>query len=260
MKKILIVEDDTGIRESLNDILEFSGYEVITATNGKEGFKEVMDANPDLVVCDVNMPELNGYELLGALSQRLSPELLPIFIFLTAKVDNQDMRYGMNLGADDYITKPFDHNELLRVIKMRLEKREKLVQVANNNSPLVENGVQADLIRTNNFELNKLAIPTADGLELVDFNQIIRCEADRAYCKFFLANKSRLVVSKPLKEFEEILLSKNFLKTHKSHIININHIEKYIRGVNGYVVTSDGASVPVSSRKKEEVLGKLKQV
>ncbi len=259
MKTILIVEDDSGIRDSLKDILEFSGYSVITASNGKEGFNEIINAKPNLVICDVNMPELNGYELLGALSQRLSSELLPPFIFLTAKVDIEDIRQGMNLGADDYVTKPFKHNELLGIIKMRLEKREKLAQISSSSIPASEGFKEQDIISNPTFELNKLAIPTNEGLELVDFKQIIRCEADRAYCKLFLENKTRLVVSKPLKEFEEILLSKNFLKTHKSHIINIIHIEKYIRGVNGYVVMSDGASVPVSSRKKDEVLSKLKQ-
>ena len=259
MKKILIVEDDAGIRDSLKDILEFSGYTVLTATNGKEGFSEILNSNPNLVVCDVNMPELNGYELLGALTQRMKPELLPPFIFLTAKIDKKDIRQGMNLGADDYLTKPFDHNELLRIIKMRLEKREKLLQFAKDNTTVSEKLKEQDLISNASFELSKLAIPTTEGLELVDFDQIIRCEADRAYCKFFLANKTRLVVSKSLKEFEEMLLAKNFIKTHKSHIINITHLAKYVRGVNGYLVMSDGSSIPVSSRKKEEVLSKLKQ-
>jgi len=259
MKTILIVEDDAGIRDSLKDILDFSGYTVLTATNGKEGFNVIINSNPNLVICDVNMPELNGYELLGALKQRLSPELLPTFIFLTAKIDNHDIRHGMNLGADDYVTKPFDHNQLLEIIKMRLEKRERLVKFSEGNMPLSAALKEQDAIDLETIQVNKLAIPSAEGFEFVNFNQIIRCEADRAYCKFFIVNKPRLIVSKPLSEFEDILLSKHFLKTHKSHIISINHIEKYIRGVNAHLVMSDGSIVPVSIRKKDEVLGILKK-
>lgn len=259
MKKILIVEDDAGIRETLKDILELSGYAVFTAVNGKEGFKGIMASEPDLVICDVNMPELNGYELLGALNQRMSEELLPTFIFLTAKVDQQDIRQGMNLGADDYVTKPFDHNELLNVIKLRLDKREKLRKTSTSGAdfrPQEEVRIAPGTSR----EFNKIAIPSSDGLELVKFEDIIRCEADRAYCNFYLENKTRLTVSKPLKEFEEVLLTQNFMKTHKSHIVNLDHIEKYVRGTNGYLVMSNGSSVPVSSRKKEEVLTRLRQV
>jgi two-component system LytT family response regulator len=259
MKKILIVEDETGIREALKEILEFSGYNVITATNGKEGFKEIIDSNPDLVLCDVNMPELNGYELLGVLGQRFSSELLPPFIFITANVDKEDIRQGMNLGADDYLTKPFDHNQLLRIVKMRLEKREKLVQSPTVTVTASQAATEQDQGIKNLFELNKLAIPTLEGLELIDFKQIIRCEADRAYCKFFLVDKTRLVVSKPLKEFEEILISKNFLRIHKSHIVNLIHIEKYVKGVSGHVIMSDSSTIPVSTRKKDEVLNKLNQ-
>lgn len=260
MKRILIVEDDAGIRDTLKDILELSGYTVITAINGKEGFREIMNSSPDLVVCDVNMPELNGYELLGALNQRMSEELIPTFIFLTAKVDKKDIRQGMNLGADDYVTKPFDHNELLNVIKLRLEKREKLSKASRDtdSDKRDEEIVRAQFVGGKDF--NKIAIPCSDGLELVKFDEIIRCEADRAYCNFYLENKTRLTVSKPLKEFEEVLLTQNFMKTHKSHIVNLDHIEKYVRGANGYLVMSNGSSVPVSSRKKEEVLTRLRQV
>lgn len=258
MKKILIVEDDAGIRETLKDILELSGYAVSTAVNGKAGFKEIMASAPDLVICDVNMPELNGYELLGALNQRMSQELLPTFIFLTAKVDKQDIRQGMNLGADDYVTKPFDHNELLNIIKLRLDKREKLSKSAHDVGSYQPGEIK--VAPATSREFNKIAIPSSDGLELVKFDDIIRCEADRAYCNFYLENKTRLTVSKPLKEFEEVLLTQNFMKIHKSHIVNLDHIEKYVRGTNGYLVMSNGSSVPVSSRKKEEVLIRLRQV
>ncbi len=123
MEQLLIVEDEQGIRETLQDILELAGYQVLTAKNGKEGYESIITNDPDLVLCDVNMPELDGFELLGAINQRLSNEIVPPFIFLTAKVEKQDIRQGMGLGADDYILKPYEYSDVLRTVRLRLDKR-----------------------------------------------------------------------------------------------------------------------------------------
>lgn len=258
MKKILIVEDDVGIRETLNDLLEFSGYEVKVSCNGKEGFEQIIAFKPDLVLCDINMPILNGYELLGALNQRMSDELVPTFIYLTAKLDKSDIRKGMNLGADDYITKPFDFNELIEIIKLRLEKRENIIK---SSSLETKRSVNEEILNTGiDNNIGKIAIPSSEGLEFIKLKSIIRCEADRSYCIFYLENKTKIVVSKPLKEFEDILLENNFLKVHKSHIVNLIHVNKYIKGKSGYLVMSDDATIPISVRKKDEVLTYLKQL
>ncbi len=164
-----------------------------------------------------------------------------------------------DVGGSQRCKSCISHHRNVRELIATAPADDELLQFAKDNTTVSEKLKEQDLISNASFELSKLAIPTTEGLELVDFDQIIRCEADRAYCKFFLANKTRLVVSKSLKEFEEMLLAKNFIKTHKSHIINITHLAKYVRGVNGYLVMSDGSSIPVSSRKKEEVLSKLKQ-
>ncbi len=125
MKKILIVEDEKDIRESLKDLLEMKGFEVLTAMNGKEALFVASTQKPDLILSDIMMPEINGIELLKIIQQ--NNDLIDIpFIFLTAKVDNESIRNGMNLGADDYLTKPVKKNELLDVIKKRLEKAEML--------------------------------------------------------------------------------------------------------------------------------------
>lgn len=121
MKKILIIEDNTDVRENLEEILQLSGYEVLAAKDGKEGVNSANSWKPDLILCDVMLPVLDGFGILQILSK--NPELNSIpFIFLTAKTELTDMRKGMNLGADDYITKPFKKDELLSVIEMRLER------------------------------------------------------------------------------------------------------------------------------------------
>lgn len=123
MKKILIIEDNPDVRENTAEILELSNYEVVTAENGKEGVKLAHEILPDLIICDVMMPELDGFGVLRILSQNQVTSHIP-FIFLTAKTEKSDFRKGMSLGADDYITKPFDDVELLNAIEVRLRKHE----------------------------------------------------------------------------------------------------------------------------------------
>ena len=135
MKKILIIEDHEDIRENLAEILDLAGYETFTAENGKIGVEIAEKVRPDLILCDVMMPVLDGYGTLSILHKKQETADIP-FIFLTAKSEKGDFRYGMNLGADDYITKPFESNELLKVVEMRLAKSEKMRQVTGENSTL----------------------------------------------------------------------------------------------------------------------------
>jgi len=123
MKKILIIEDNDEVRENTAEILELSNYEVVTAADGKEGVTVALREKPDLIVCDIMMPQLDGYGVLHLLSKHKETANVP-FIFLTAKSEKQDFRKGMELGADDYITKPFEGTELLNAIETRLKKAE----------------------------------------------------------------------------------------------------------------------------------------
>ncbi len=121
MKKLLLIEDDITVRENTAELLELSNYNVITASNGMLGIEKAKQEVPDIIVCDIMMPELDGYSVLEALSK--NPETLNIpFIFLSAKTEHKDIRKGMDLGADDYLTKPFEEEELLNAIESRLAK------------------------------------------------------------------------------------------------------------------------------------------
>jgi CRP-like cAMP-binding protein len=121
MKKILIIEDNTDVRENTAEILQLAGYQVFTAPNGKRGVETARAELPDLVICDIMMPELDGYGVLHLLGKQPDTAAIP-FIFLTAKAEKDDFRKGMNLGADDYLTKPFDDLALLDAVEMRLKK------------------------------------------------------------------------------------------------------------------------------------------
>lgn len=125
MKKIVLIEDNEGMRENTAEILELAGYKVMTAENGKEGVRLAVAEQPDLIICDIMMPELDGYGVLHALSKNDTTAGIP-FIFLTAKAEKADHRKGMEMGADDYLTKPFDDMELLSAVEVRLKKSENL--------------------------------------------------------------------------------------------------------------------------------------
>jgi CRP-like cAMP-binding protein/CheY-like chemotaxis protein len=120
-KKILLIEDNTEIRENTAEVLELAGFLVSTAIHGKEGVEMVMKEKPDLIICDIMMPQLDGYGVLHMLAKNPETAGIP-FIFLTAKTERTDFRKGMEMGADDYITKPFDDIELLNAVESRLKK------------------------------------------------------------------------------------------------------------------------------------------
>jgi CRP-like cAMP-binding protein/CheY-like chemotaxis protein len=121
MKKLLLIEDNLEMRENTSEILELANYEVATAENGKKGIEIAKEFKPDLIICDIMMPEMDGYGVLYAASKIPGLTGIP-FIFLSAKADRTDIRKGMNMGADDYLTKPFDDMELLQAIETRLKK------------------------------------------------------------------------------------------------------------------------------------------
>lgn len=127
MKSVLVIDDNPDIRDNTAEILELAGYKTYTAENGKKGVDMALKEKPDVIICDIMMPELDGYGVLHLL--RKNPETLNIpFIFLTAKTERSDFRKGMEMGADDYITKPFEDIELLNAIEIRLKKAEILDQ------------------------------------------------------------------------------------------------------------------------------------
>src|SRR6185312_3789243 len=121
MKKVLLIEDNQEMRENTSEILAFAGYKVVAAADGEKGVEAARKEKPDLVICDIMMPGLDGYGVLQTLSKEVETASIP-FIFLTAKADRTDMRKGMNMGADDYLVKPFDETELINALETRLKR------------------------------------------------------------------------------------------------------------------------------------------
>ena len=123
MIKILVIEDEAPIRDKIVTVLKYENYEVIEAPNGREGVVSARENRPNLIICDVLMPDMNGYSALEALREDPETSVIPV-IFLTAAASRADMRKGMELGADDYITKPYTVEELLAAVRTRLERQE----------------------------------------------------------------------------------------------------------------------------------------
>ncbi|MCK0131751.1 response regulator [Flavobacteriaceae bacterium F08102] len=146
-RQVLLIEDDAVLRENTAELLELSNYNVITAANGKIGVEKALHYLPDIVVCDIMMPELDGYGVIEALAKNENTKYIP-FIFLSAKTERQDVRKGMDLGADDYITKPFNENELISAIESRLAKTAILKESRLNNGNVTAE--TEDTIRTLN--------------------------------------------------------------------------------------------------------------
>lgn len=149
MKKILLVEDDTSLRENVEELLELSGFEVLSASNGRIGVELALSQRPDLVLCDIMMPELDGYGVLEELSLNASTRHIP-FIFVTAKTERFEVRKGMDLGADDYLTKPFEEDELLGAIQSRLDKAKQYGDILSG--PKISKGRESDIRSLNELK------------------------------------------------------------------------------------------------------------
>lgn len=198
MRKILLIEDNDEVRENTAEILSLSNYEVITAVNGKAGVEMAIQHIPDLIICDIMMPVLDGYGVLHMLSRQKTTAAIP-FIFLTAKSEKSDFRKGMEMGADDYITKPFDGIELLNAVETRLKKADALKQ----NFSLNNEGVNAFIDSAkNNAGLSLIS----NEREVNDYKrkQTLYHEGQRPVAVYFI-NKGKVKISRTNEENKELI-------------------------------------------------------
>jgi DNA-binding response OmpR family regulator len=196
-KTILVIEDNNDIRENTAEILELAGYNTFTAENGKKAVEIALKELPSLIVCDIMMPELDGYGVLHLLKKNKLTENIP-FIFLTAKTERSDMRKGMEMGADDYITKPFDDIELLNAIEMRLRKFE----VLQSQYPTTSQGITNFLSDIKNAGAQNLS----DNYEIESYHkkQNLYTEGKRPRLLFYLI-KGKVKVYKTNEDGKEYI-------------------------------------------------------
>lgn len=217
MKKVLLIEDDPNIRSNIADLLELNDYSVFSTDNGNEGIKLAQEIAPDLIICDIMMPRMSGYEVKTSLSSNEKTAKIP-FVFLTAKADMTDLRKGMMMGADDYIVKPFVKEELLKSVSVRLQRFEDM----NEQAETMEQKKISD----------KILINADKNTHLVEIRNIAYIESDGNYSNVFLRDGKTYNVKKILKEWEKILPQDIFRRIHQSTIINFNLVKKVERLTN----------------------------
>jgi two-component system LytT family response regulator len=212
---------------------------VTEAADGAEALSLIKKHKPQLIFLDIEMPRMNGFEMLNELKEK------NFHIIFTTAYDQYAIK-AIKYAAFDYLLKPVDIEEL----KSAIER-------ISNGLPLQTNK-QAELLQQNiqhpKKQLNKLAIPTLEGLLFFDINDIIQLEANSNYTIIHFSGKEKITASKTLKDFEDILPTDTFFRTHHSHLINLNYIKKYIKGDGGQIEMQNGNYVDVSRRKKEEFL------
>ncbi|MEL6590089.1 MAG: LytTR family DNA-binding domain-containing protein [Bacteroidota bacterium] len=239
MLTAIIIDDEEDARESLRLSLQqfCPQLQILKVCDGPlEGVAAIKAHAPNLVFLDVQMPHMSGFDLLESLD-----EIHFQVIFVTAH-DRYAIK-AIRFSALDYLLKPVDIEELVAAVNRATTNTQ-----GQDLSPVLHN------VRNRLGQEGKLAVPINDGMIFVDIQQIIYCQAEGAYTRLMLAGRAPLLVSKRLKEFENILDPNYYCRVHHSSIINLNQVDRYVQGEGGYVLMSNQDQVSISRRKKEEFM------
>ncbi|MBL7782882.1 MAG: response regulator transcription factor [Saprospiraceae bacterium] len=241
MIKAVIIDDESSTIQVLRILIERFVPEIselATALGGKEGLECIRVFKPDLVFLDIEMPDLDGFDLLRHFPE---PEFEVIFVTAYSHYAIQAIRFS----AFDYLLKPVDTTELKQAVNRYLQHGKRTTDMASRYEHLLQN------IRTNNTGHFTLSIRTLEGTIFLTLEDIIWCEADGNYTCFYLVGKKRVVASRPLGEFENMLDARQFFRVHKSFIVNRSHTQAIL--YPGRLQMSDGTIVEVSRRRMSEV-------
>ncbi|MGE5681246.1 MAG: LytR/AlgR family response regulator transcription factor [Bacillota bacterium] len=239
MKRILVIEDEEFVRTGIEELLKAAGYKVLTASNGIDGYNLAESAPLDLIICDIMMPKQNGYDLKYQLNANPKTSSLP-FIFLTAKADMKDLRYGMELGADDYIVKPFEAATLLNAIKARLCRFEQIKNKSRVDDSLEEK-TQVKKYREN----DRIFININNTPHFIRISEIKSITSLGNYTRICLASGESILHRKSMGQWEKLLPEQVFLRIHRTTIINLNYIERITRWSSGsYLLYLNSVSEP----------------
>jgi two-component system, LytTR family, response regulator len=247
MVKILLIDDEERATDALRRLIDKLVPEigvVYTCNDARKAAEMIHTIQPDLVFLDIRMPHVNGFELL----QKLPNKNFKI-IFTTA-FDEYAIR-AIRFSAFDYLLKPVDAEELVAAVNRFLQLKE---DSAPQDEQFRNVGVNMGLQTKEQF---RLALPTKEGIHFLFPHEIIRCEALGNYTKFFTTGNKQYTISKTLAEYDELLSPYQFIRTHKSHLVNINHISFVDH--DGFMILKDATKIEISRRRKEDVMAALKK-
>lgn len=243
MIKAIIIDDEVHCRKTLSILLKeyCPAIQVVAQCgDGVSGLEAIEKLKPDLIFLDIEMPQMNGFEMLGQLAET------PFAIIFTTSYDQYAIK-AFRFSALDYLLKPIEPKELIAAVQK--------ISAQKSHPTQEQFELLLKQINQKGNEFNKIAVPTAEGFELIPAGQVVRCEANGNYTTFFLKNKQKILACRSLGEVEEQLQDFSFfIRVHHSWIANLNEVTKYIRGEGGYLIMSDGSSVNVARSRKEMLM------
>jgi two-component system, LytTR family, response regulator len=240
MLRIIIVDDEKDDILLLSTLLRKVASEIEIVgefVNPSQAVEQIQNLKPDLVFLDVQMRDVDGFELLSTLGAR------DFEVIFTTSHEKFALR-ALKAGAIDYLVKPVKQDELKTSIDKVLAKR--------NNPSAVQLEMLLNYFKPNKPKIRRVALTASDHLMFVEANDIIYCESDSNYTTFFLKSGEKVVISKTLKDVEEILAEDDFFRIHASYLVNMKHVAKFTRGDSGSVIMSNGQQLTVSRKKKDE--------
>ena len=246
MKRILIAEDEDMLSLIIKDALEIKNYEVVVAKNGAEALAIIPQFKPHLLILDIMMPNMNGYELANQI--RKTDAALPI-IFLSAKSQTADVLKGFQSGANDYVKKPFSIDELLARVGVLLKNYSANPMTEDRSNEIVSYNDSQNVQQEDTYVFMK----NGSKLIKVDFDDISYLEAEKDYTTLFRQGNKTLI-SAHLKELEDLLPKDKFIRVHRSYIVSI----KAISSIKSGIIEIDHQEIPIGSNYKENVYKALR--
>lgn len=249
----LLIDDDANLRNGMRSLLERYAPEIMIigeADNVKSGIEAMENLQPQVVFLDIQLGDGTGFDILEDIAQKRGKSTSHI-VFITAH--EQYAVKAFRFSALDFLLKPVDPEELEKVIV-------KIKNVLTKNDNYAHIDLLLENIRKKVDNFKRIALSTSDGIHLFEISDIIRCESEDNYTKFYIKNNKPILISKTLKEYEEMLTEHGFERIHQSHLINLSYLKSYIKKDGGYVVMADNSNLPISKRKKERLQEVLKNL
>ncbi len=249
----VIIDDDTNLRNGLRELLSFYAPDIKIIGEAEEvasGVEVIDMLKPQVVFLDIQLHDGTGFDVLEKIAQKNGKTTSHI-VFITAHEEYAIKAF--RFSALDFLLKPVDPDELENVIG-------KIKKVLEKNDSYAHIDLLLENIRKKVDNFKRIALTTADGIHLYEVSDIIRCEGEDNYTTFFIKNNIPVIISKTLKEYEDLLSEYGFERIHQKHLINLAYLKSYVKKEGGFVVMADNAQLPISARKKERLQELIKSL
>ncbi|WP_415060681.1 LytR/AlgR family response regulator transcription factor [Flavobacterium sp.] len=253
MTTAILIDDDANLRAGMRQMLSRYAPDIFImgeADSVQSGVEAVHRLQPQVLFLDIQLTDGTGFDVLEKLAE-INGKITSQVVFITAH--EQYAIKAFRFSALDFLLKPVDPDELQKVIL-------KIKEVLSKSDNYAHIDLLLENIRKKVDHFKRIALSTSDGIHLFEISDIIRCESEDNYTKFYIKNNKPILISKTLKEYEELLTEHGFERIHQSHLINLAYLKSYIKKDGGYVVMADNSNLPISQRKKERLQELLKMM